>query len=77
MYTMLFPWICLGLFVVALILLTVLCCAEHKRYEKEQKEKMASYSKLDKTMNSTTDATDEFTLVKVLGKYDIKYYPTK
>ena len=77
MYEMLFPWACLGLFVLFLVLLTILCCLEHRRYEKEELEKRASYARLDKAMNSTSNITDEFTLIKVLGKYDIKYHPNK
>ena len=76
-YLAYYPLIFVMFFAIFLIVMTIWHCVKHDVVAKQNKERYDSQTNLDKLMNNTYDVTDEFTLVTVLGKYDIKYHPTK
>ena len=77
MFQELLPWICLSLFILTLILLALWRCFQLKHDMQEEKDKGQNYKNLDRLINHQSSVVDDFTLVEIMKKYDIKYRPTK
>lgn len=77
MFQELLPWICLSLFMLTLISLALWRCLQLEHEMQEEKDKCKNYKNLDRLINHQSSVVDDFTLVKIMKKYDIKYRPTK